>query len=89
MTVDQFFEKLEGLGLEWQGAGGWIRDARDCDCPIIAVAGGGYLGSATTALGLNARSAYAIVRAADNMAITRTQRRYRKRLLRACGLEAA
>ena len=90
LTVDEFFEKLEGLGLEWELLeSGFIRCTRGC--PIVAVNGKGLhsfiYGTAAEELGLNLRSADAIAEASDDrLLLTHTQRRYRKRLLKACGL---
>ena len=86
MTVDEFFTALEGLGLEWEVLeSGFIRCTRGC--PIVAVHGKGLhsfiYGTAAEELGLNLRSADAIAEASDDRLRTATQRRYRKRLLKA------
>ena len=90
LTVDEFFEKLEGLGLEWQLHGGMIRGPSYC-CPITALAPDGPThalesGWVAIRLGLKSSVYMMLVNVADNRVSTCTERRYRKRLLKACGL---
>ena len=96
MTVDEFFEKLEGLGLEWRLEDGIQLRCANGDCPITAfrpdgpARANGYekVGSV---LGLSERVRENIANAAD-LALpdcSHTEARYRKRLLKACGLEEA
>ena len=93
----EFFEKLERLGLEWRIGSDWIpgfpairtRIGNFTCCPIVAVDSGVGLHWRESAerLRLSLRTAQAIADATDNKLTTATQRRYRKRLLKACGLE--
>src|SRR5689334_98183 len=93
MTIDTFIRALKKTPRKWQLAQNELRlwDNVDEYCPLTAVASQrghefhvGNFDKAAQVLGLGRKDAYAILRAADNTG----QIRLRKRLLRACGLEA-
>ena len=92
MTVDEFFVELGEVDVEWFILpSGRIRGWRSGCCPISALAVGGPIPShryrsVGMELGLRYSVTCNVANAADQLSGTRTQRSYRKRLLKACGL---
>lgn len=92
MTFDEFCVLLSKTPRKWElrWLGGWYRLRLGEDCPISAVTGDprdyGEPDQAGIRLGLRPGVAETIVDAADGVPDGATHRRYRRRLLEACGL---
>lgn len=97
MNSEQFFKAFEkrAQNFKFKLIGGWIREGRSGKCPICAVACAIFKKSSMEdyqtdgkKLGLKEEFSESIMLAADNVpSPTRTQKKYRNKLLKLAGLK--